>query len=356
MKNKLKCYISAPAGFDLTKIEIILDKLKIEYHNFYDFSAGTTFSELIYGKIKESNFVISILTADNANVLFELGVADGMRKPLFILIDKDFKVPFFLEKKNYFLTNFSETKLVELALSNFIDITASLKKIKKQSFIKLEEQNLKRKKLEQSKTEPKKAQKELDERKDEQKISLARLTELQIKSFYLKNPNFARRKKTKHNLSQNEITNLIHQVSVLRLNQDESKILILIKDILTKLFIYNTSISEIPIDKGVDLIIRSNELTPYFGNPIFIEIKLGKLNIVRLNEAHEQLHDYISRTDAKGGIILYLDRDNKRYSCPLKYPFILCFDLEDFILGIASEGIEEFLINKRNLIAHGTWK
>jgi len=41
---------------------------------------------------------------------------------------------------------------------------------------------------------------------------------------------------------------------------------------------------------------------------------------------------------------------------PIKNPYILCFDLEDFIFGIASDGLEKFLIKRRNEIAHGTGK
>ncbi len=109
--NRLKCYISAPASFDLTIIETVLSNLNIDHHTFYDLSVGTTFSDLIFRKIRESDFVIAILTSENENVLFELGVADGIQKPLFILIDKEYKVPFFLERKNYFQTNFKRNKI-----------------------------------------------------------------------------------------------------------------------------------------------------------------------------------------------------------------------------------------------------
>ena len=293
MKQRHKCFISAPSGFDLTSIEKVLDKLDIIHHNFYDFSIGTTFSDLIMRKIRESDFVISILTSENQNVLFELGVAEGMKKPTFILIDKEFKVPFFLERKIYYQTNFKDTKLLELALTNFIvDIKA--KETKPQ----------------------KKAQK-------------------------------------KEYLSIDETNDLICNISHLREQPREQDIFYLVKDAFSKLNVQNTSIDEMSRDKGADLIIRSKELTPYFGNPIFVEIKAGSLNVQRLCDAQERLQHYISKTEAKGGIILYLDKDNKRFTIPFKNPFILHFDLEDFIMGIASDGLEKFLIKKRNEIAHG---
>jgi hypothetical protein len=291
---KHKCYISAPSDFDLTKIEAVLSKLNIEYHNFYDFSIGTTFSDLISRKIRESDFIISILTSENANVLFELGVAEGMKKPVFILIDKNFKVPFFLERKLYYQTNFEDTKLIELAISNFVvDINAKTPT--------------------QRKTKPK-----------------------------------------KEYLSVDETNDLIRDISHLRKEPREAEMFSLIKDVFSKLQIQNTSISEAPRDKGADLIIRSKELSPYFGNPILVEIKAGTLSLNKLIETQNRLQTYISRTEAKGGIILYLDKSDKRFTLSITTPYILCFDLEDFIFGVASEGLEKFIIKKRNEIAHGT--
>jgi hypothetical protein len=291
--KKHKCYISAPSDFDLTKIELLLSKLNVDYHNFYDFSIGTTFSDLIARKIRESDFVISILTSENSNVLYELGVAEGMKKPAFILIDKNYKVPFFLERKLFYQTNFTDTKLIELAITNFIaDIDA-------------------------------------------------------------KSPTQRRTKEKKEFLSIEETNDLIRHISHLRKEPREQDFFKLIKDIFSKLNIQNTSLSEAPRDKGADLIIRSKELTPYFGNPILVEVKSGSLSSQRLSETQDRLLEYISKTEAKGGIILYLDKAGKRFNLPIKNPFILCFDLEDFIFGIASDGLEKFLIQRRNEIAHG---
>lgn len=297
MKNKLKCYISAPTSFDLTKIETTLDQLDIDYHSFYDFSIGTTFSDLIRRKVRESDFVIGILENENPNVLFELGVAEGLSKPTFIIVGKELKIPFFLQNKLYFQTNFTDTKLIELALSNFII--------------------------------------DLKEKK----------TKIVIK-----------KKKTEF-LTKEDTNNIIAQIQSLRINPNEVSILNLIKETFSKLDIQNASISTAPIDKGADLVIRSNELSPYFGNPILVEIKAGSLSQNKIKETQERLWGYIKKSDAKGGIILYLDRNNNRYENETSiYPLILSIDLEDFILGIASEGLEKFLIKKRNELAHGIKK
>jgi hypothetical protein len=297
MKTNLKCYISASSDFDLTKLESILSHLKIEYHSFYDFSIGTTFSDLIKRKLRESDFIIAVLENENSNVLFELGVAEGLGKPTFIIVEKELKIPFFLQNKLYFQTNLKDTKLMELALSNFI---------------------------------------------------------VDIKGKKIKTVN---RKQKKEFLSINETNELIIQIKRLRTASNEFDIFNLIKETFSKLNVQNASITAAPIEKGADLIIRSNELSPYFGNPILVEIKSGNLNSNALIQTQERLLNYIKKSDAKGGIILYLDRNNRRYDSEISnYPSILSIDLEDFILGIASEGLEKFLIKRRNEIAHGIRK
>lgn len=293
MKSKLNCYISTPANFDLTKLEEILDKLSIEHHSFYDFSIGTTFSDLIRRKIRESDFIIAVLQTENTNVLFELGVAEGLKKPTFILVDKNFKIPFFLDSKFYYQTNFKDLSLIELALKNFIlDIG-----VKKTSIFNNDE---------------------------------------------------------RETLSIDDTSNALVRVSKLRKNPNEREMINLIKETFSKIDVQNVSIEKASHDRGIDLVIRSKNLTPYFGYPIFVEVKAGNLNAKRILEAEEHLLKFIENTEIKGGIILYLDRNNKRFdNANTVYKSILLFDLEDFIKGISSEGFEKMLIEKRNKAVHG---
>ncbi|WP_155297307.1 TIR domain-containing protein [Spirosoma aerolatum] len=277
----------------MTKVEALLENQNIKHHSFYDFSIGTTFSDLIRRKIRDSDFVIAILEFDNSNVLFELGVAEGLRKPTFILVDKNLKVPFFLDTKFYYQTNFKDFSLIELALKNFIQDIGSKKK-------------------------------------------------------------YNIRKEENDTLSVDETTNTLVRISNLRKNPDEGKIFDLIKETFSKIDVQNVSISESIADKGVDFIIRSKNLTPYFGNPIFVEVKTGNLSAQRILQAEEQLLKYMQTSEAKGAIVLYLDRNNKRFdNLGTGYNSILFFDLEDFINGIASQGFEKMLIEKRNRAVHG---
>lgn len=293
MKAKLKCYISAPAGFDLNKLESILQKQDIDYHNFYDFSIGSSFSDLIRRKIRESDFVIAVLSEENSNVVFEIGVAEGLRKPTFILVNKKIDTPFFISNKLYYQTNFEDFSLIELALSNFI---VDIKNKKK----------------------------------------------------------YAPIKENNDTLSIDKTNNTLSEIRQLRRNPKEENILKVIKDTFSTIDIQNVSINDSINDKGVDLIIRSENLKPYFGNPIFIEIIAGNITTERLINTEQRLLKYLQSSEAKAGLILYLDKNDKRFVIHKQTtPLILFFDVEDFINGIASEGFDRLLINTRNEVVHG---
>lgn len=294
----MKCYISAPANSDLSLINEMLDRLQIEYHNFYDFSVGSSFSDLIKRKIRESDFVLALISESNQNVLFELGVAQGLNKPMFLLVKKGVKLPFYLEDKLYYQTDWDrDTDLIELSLKNYIDDIS--RKSSKRKSKSLSDKNL-----------------TIDETND----------------FIIK------LRKLREESKEVDLTNLLLQVF------DRLKI---------------NAVSELSADNRarVDIAVINEKLSPYFGNPLLFEIKSGNISPSKIESAEEQLKSYIELTDAKAGVLLYLDRENKRFDYGNKIsPFILRFDIEDFILGIASDGFERYLIKTRNELVHGKIK
>ncbi len=286
-----KCYISAPANFDITKVEKILDELKVEYFSFYDFDIGSSFSELIVSKIKNADFVIAIINSESLNVMYELGAAESLGKPAFILLEKNFKAPFFLNKNQYYRTDFREDRIIQIAIKNFIYEMTEVDSISVSSHLK------------------------------ERELSSSDRHELLTK---LKNSN----------------------------TKSEREIFYLVKDLFIKLGIQNTSANTNYIDKGADFILRNKLLAPYLGDLIFVELKIGSLTSSRLKETANQLYNQLIHSQATGGIILYWNNDNSKLEFPVM-PQILCFELVEFINGIFEFGFEKFIIRKRNHLAHG---
>ncbi len=296
----MKCYILASSNSDLSTVNKILDKLNLEYHNCYDFSIGTSFSDLMKRKIRESDFVLALLDEKNQNVLFELGVAEGLNKPIFLLVKKSVKLPFYLEGKMYFQIDWDkESNLLELSLKNY------LSDIKKKS------------------------------------------TRYQKKNIISPKPN----------LTIDETNEFLIRVKHLREKSNEIQLVQLIMDVFKKLNLNAVSELKIADKSRVDIAVINKGLSQYFGNPLLFEIKSGKISNNTIDNAEKQLQHYIEKTDANAGVLLYFDNENKRFSYGNKIsPFILRFDIEDFIQGIASEGFERLLIKTRNELVHGKIK
>jgi len=297
MTKRIKCFISSDSNSDLSRIESILHKLNVEIQNFYDFSISSSFSDVIKKKIKEADFIIAIVTIQSQNVLFDIGMAEAMGKPIFLLIEHDVKVPFYLEGKMYYQVDWTKnTQLLELSLKNYI--------------LDISNQNLKYKK---------------------------------------------KKSKTIENLTI-EYTNekLIALRNYRSTSFKEIDLINTIMDVFKKINIQAVSELAVAERSRVDIAISNDALTNYFGNPLLIEIKSGNLNDNSIETGQLQLLNYIHKTDAHFGILLYFDKANKRFSKNVNhYPNILLFDLEDFIQGISSHGFDNFLITERNKSVHG---
>lgn len=297
MKKKLKCFISSNFNSDLSKIENLLFNFDIDVSDFRNLPVGSSFSDAIKRTIKESDFIIGLLTTESKNVLYELGIAEALGKPMFLLFEKDVKAPFFLEGKMSYQLDWSKnTQLLELSLKNYIlDVTNSYTRYKK-----------------------KPAQKE----NTKLKIDETNATLLKLKS--LRESNF-------------------REVDVLNI----------IMSVLEELNIQAVSELALADKSRVDIAITNEGLSHYFGNPILIELKTGNLNQNTIENAQYQLQSYINKTDANFGILLYFDKTRRiTPSDNFKVPNILMFDVEDFIQGISSEGFENFLIKTRNHSFH----
>lgn len=299
MSKNIKCYISSDSNYDLSKLENILVKLGIDSHNLFDFSIGSSFSDLIKRKIRESDFVLALVTGENQNVIYELGIAEALGKPIFLLVDPNVKLPFFLEGKMHYQLDWSEnTQLLEFSLENYVqDISIKYRRYKKR------------------------------------KIEI-----------------------TSNDLSIDETNEKLIQIRQLRETSfTEVQLIQLIMDVFDKINIQAVSELKLGDKSRVDIAVNSESLSTYFGNPLLIEVKSGQINNHVLENAQYQLLNYIGKTDSNFGILLYFDKANKRFGKEhYQVPNILMFDIEDFVQGIAAEGFEQFLIKSRNELVHGS--
>lgn len=289
----MKCFISHSFDSEISQVKEALYSLNVEIVNNQFLSGGLTIQELIKKKIKESDFILGVIDSKNENVLFELGIAYALNKKIFLITDKDFKSPTFLDGVMQFQTNYKhDTTLLKLSLKNYIQDLESRQRSKK-------------------------------------------------------------RKSKSETLTSEEITKYKEKIQNLRSIKSEVQLIEFLTNFLTKINV--KAVSELKIAKGkrVDIAISSDHLSDYFGNPIIIEVKRGNLNKHRISGAIEQLQLYMMKSEAKIGILLYFDESGKRINWEVKNSVnIIILDIEDFVNGIIESGFDRFLIDSRNRLVH----
>ena len=299
MLSHLKCYVSASFDVDILQVEIILQNLKIETYNFYDGSIGLTFQELLKRKLRQVDFAIFILSKNNKNVIYEIGVCEGLGKQSLILVDKEYgEVPFYLENKLLLNVNLADSKAIDLAISAFVkELPVTRKKPEKAKYNRM-------------------ASEQYDEN---------------IKEIF---------------------RSLLVQTRNLRDNGNAIEMEYIVEEVFKTLRM--KYIQGAPNNnKGVDFAIWNDRLGRIIGNPIIVECKYGTLNQSRLNAALEQLFLYSENSGSSVGILLYLDTQNNRFDTVLSSKHLsLVFDLEDFLDALIDDTFESIILSRRNFAVH----
>ena len=98
MKNKiqLKCFIISTSLFDTSRIRELIREYNIKLWDAYSepIKPGLNIIDEVQNKIKRSDFTVAIISDENPNLFYEIGLAQGFRKPIFlIIIDKKPSIP-----------------------------------------------------------------------------------------------------------------------------------------------------------------------------------------------------------------------------------------------------------------------
>ena len=92
----MKCFVSREYNLTptiLNQIQEVLDELKIQYFDIYSQDYGTDISSGVVKLISSAEIVIGVITRNSTNVLYEIGVAVGMGKAVFLLLDDSEEIP-----------------------------------------------------------------------------------------------------------------------------------------------------------------------------------------------------------------------------------------------------------------------
>ncbi len=301
MNRHLKCFISASFETETDIIKSVLDENGVDVFDLYDFSIGGSIQQILKRKLRQSDFAIFILTEENKNVLYEMGVCEGLGKQHFIFLDKKLSIPFYVTNKFFIHTD----------LNDRVFLKNSIEKI-------LQDVSTKRLKTSRSSTEK-------ETKKDN---NYDRDTRDSLESYL---PQIQRLRETGTGLEMETVIEDIFKT--LKLNYVNNKR---------------------GRDKGVDFALWNDELGKIIGNPIIVEAKYGNLSSKVFENAEQQIRNYIEKSDAKIALFLYLDKRGKRHRIKSSLrPLFMSYDLEDFARDLTTSSFERIILNQRNKIAHG---
>ena len=301
MSDKLKCFISYSHNTDISTIKNVLIDNNVEVFDIYDISLGDSIQKILKAKLRQSDFALFIISNDSRNILYEMGVCEGMGKKHFVLIDEDVEVPFYVENKLFQRAKLSDKSFIELSIKNIL-------------------KELKKNRRSRSKT----------------KIQGEYSYDEEIKKrleFHLNHIKYFRDREA-NNSNGKDLELLIEEIfRTIKLN-----------------YVKNFSSS----DKGVDFALWSNELSRVIGNPIIVEIKHGTLSEKAIKNAEYQIKRYTEKSDARLALLLYLDNNNNRFKTHSSLnPLIISYDIEDFVNDLTNHRFENIILSQRNRIAHG---
>lgn len=132
MDRQYKCFLSASYDTDLSLIKSVLAENNVETFDLYDFSIGSSIQDILKRKLRQADFAVFVVSKDSKNVLYEIGVCEGLGKPSLIIIDKDASLPFYIENKLSLTANLNDRAFLKMTLLGFIDeIKAKRKPTKK---------------------------------------------------------------------------------------------------------------------------------------------------------------------------------------------------------------------------------
>lgn len=292
MEVIMRCFVAREYSVStevICSIDKVLEELSIERIDAFSVEPGENVGTSLRSMILESDFIIAILSSTSSDVLFEVGLAVGSNKSVFLLAEENMVLPFNLKGMAYIRINDKLSENLLLPLRYFI-------------------QGLQNKKSLEVVT-PKYIKSEVEE-----------------KQFFEKLQDI----KTKGNGTQFErfVIDFFEQI----------------KEQYTTI-----KVAEHSRDLSYDLALWIDELEGLIYNPILFDLKFGKINQNRMDEIAERA----AANNGQMIIVLYCDTSNTAFSCTSKYPGILIVSFEKFMQAVFKYGLPKAVLLLRNSAAHG---
>lgn len=291
----MKIFISHSANTPVSALLSLLHEEDAIIRGSFELAPAPNPMESIHAEIHSADAVIVVLESDASNVLFELGIAFGLRKPILVLVKPGDSVPPFAAFTRYLTYTGSVTEILKLGVEGFLGTLRPHKTTKR------------------------------PERR-EQKVSPGQ---------------------------QSRLTTLSEEIKRLRARPHEQQLHALVHSVLTSAGVTSVQDDTGSRDRGVDFVVWSDSLRGSFGNPVLIEVK-GYLEGAQFQSAYLRLIKLVSESNSAAGVLLYLKKPGQSFERPQGWnPLVLWFDIEEFTVELLHRNFSEILVERRNLMVHG---
>lgn len=294
MKKKQfsNCFIIASADAKLQPIKTFLMERGIEVHDFFSSqSLGLSVSSLVTKEIKNSDFIIAVLDLKESqpNVFFEIGIAQGVGKPVFLILRGEGRIPADLGDMVHVRLSSDDWQPIVFALDQFLS------------------------KYEHRPTK----------------------TVFRSKAY--------KKTKTYFGVHQEDLRTIQHRGT-------STELALLFVEILKS----EGVIFQYQLEKdGADMALWIDSLEASIGNPIIVEFKIGKLTNSSLVNAEMQLRRYVKRTNARTGLLIYLDRLGRRFKpSTFELPLVIRLDIHDLVAKLSDYPLHQIILSERNRLVH----
>ncbi|BAZ09705.1 hypothetical protein NIES4071_15150 [Calothrix sp. NIES-4071] len=291
--KQLRCFLSAPAGTDFSGLLEVLKENDIHLLDPARFDPGAVkISDKIIDCIKNADLVIAILgtAASSANVLFELGCASVLGKQVLIIAPDGYEIPTDIKDLLYIRSTPSNREAISFAIEQILNAPR---------YDNNSEERL------------------LDKTKPLGSVADDLLGRL------------------------NDLGDNLLECNV----EDVVKTMFKASGVLTRTT-HNSNIY-------ADFAVWIDELEPYFGNPILIEVKREISTEMQAKYVAEQVLHLAHLSNVRVVIIFASHISREALQFVLSYFNLYFFDLNDFLGRLREESIGQIIRTERNARVHG---
>ena len=294
-QDVLRCFLAAISDVSIDALKQIVSSLGATLIRPYDINPGAETSSSIRQTIRNSDCAVVILTTSHPVVFYELGLCKGLGKPTLVISDKETDLPFFAAETHYLRTALTDNPVLRSGLTGFLQEVRERKRMRR-------------------------PQRHYPE-------------------------NNARRI---HGLSYD-----LPSFDALRASSSGQDVEGVVEAMFKKLRLTYESSRATPSVRRVDFAIWLDKLSPTIGNPLLVEVKSGDITKEGLRKARESLKRYAKESNSRICLLLYLDRNGKRYNqSDYSAPLIIEYDLQDFASDLSRTPLDALILSIRNRIAH----